>query len=115
MADLPFVLQLEAEMRTRIAAATPEDRGVVLPRAKKALPTIMVRKPNGTAIRPAKLCPPPIEGHKWHYHEKEWLSVPIAVHPSDDYRVRCAAVKRGAVAFSFDSASQTTREVPKTA
>lgn len=50
------------------------------------------RKPKWKKADP-KARPSAIIGRKWHYYEGEWLSVPMPVHISDDYLMRCHATK----------------------
>ena len=45
------------------------------------------------AERPVK--PRAIAGHRWHWYEKAWVSVPEPVHICDDHVVRIEAQKAG--------------------
>jgi hypothetical protein len=59
------------------------------------------------AKRPAR--PKAVPGMEWHWWQGAWISVPVAVHVSDDYRVRIKAAQAGATSFRFDPEAQRTR------
>lgn len=102
--DLGYVLQLEAderELRKKANAPTPgrldwEARQ----RASAAARTARLRKGAETAV-PRTKRPPVVPGMVWHYYKKSWISVPPAVHVSDDVRNRCAAWLKGAVRAEY--------------
>ena len=86
--DMPHVLTIEAEARRR----APPLGNIEVPAAR-----VVKVQANKPTTRPKK-----VEGRKWHWYEGEWLSVPEPCHVSDDYMLRCAAVKKGAKAFVYD-------------
>jgi hypothetical protein len=50
--------------------------------------------------------PQPIAGRLWYWHAAQWVSVPPACHPADDYICRCEAVLKGATGFVFNQETQ---------
>ncbi len=95
--DLAYVLTLEASIRTQ--------RGMLLVPPK---PVRKYFKPSGKkpkVERPPK--PEHVDGRVWVWFEEAWLSIPEAIHPSDDWMVRAAAVKAG-LSVRYDSGRQQT-------
>lgn len=94
--DMPYVLQVEEQLRA-VRAQTVDPRG-----SAAGAGTL--------AERPVKLSrPPAVAGREWHWVKAEWISVPVACHVADDYRVRVQKQALGAVRFEYDPAVRMVR------
>lgn len=100
--DLKFVLR----QQTDAMAALP----VSLALEKVLTPAAGTRGPKKSGPRPPQ--PQNIIGRKWFWYREQWVSLPLACHPSDDWRVRAAAVlKDPQVRFVYDPKSDKTLPV----
>ncbi|HEX8348368.1 MAG TPA: hypothetical protein VF598_00270, partial [Hymenobacter sp.] len=115
--DLNYVLALESrerEMREKVPAT--KSRGLLdweaRQKARRAELAARLERnrlaaaENGTAVMPKK--PKDIKGMVWHYYQKQWVSVPVPVHVSDDCRRRCCAYLRGAVRSEYQRHADET-------
>lgn len=94
MRDFAYVRQLEDEMQGR-KPEVPET--VVVPRRVAA------------AIKSRGDRPEAVAGRSWHWWGDSWLSLPEAVHCSDDWMVRAAVVSQHPGArFVYDEVAQRT-------
>lgn len=98
MEDFELARQLEDE-RDRQMPAAPYSR---TRRAFKPLPA----RGLPASERPPK--PPADAGRRWYWYAEQWVSVPEAVHASDDYIERCRHVLAGAKSFVYDPEKQMT-------
>lgn len=91
--DKPLVRSMEDEARGQVV-----------------LPKFIPKKRYARSERHQK--PPPIEGRVWHRWKDDWLSVPLPVHISDDYMVRCRIVAEHPHAqFVYDPVTKRTLSV----
>jgi hypothetical protein len=72
--DLPYVLTLQA---STVIARPVDEKPVELMRVS-------------THTRRQK--PAPVQGLSWYWFKGQWVAIPPAVHPSDDWQVRAAAL-----------------------
>lgn len=94
LADLPYVLAVEkTEYDLHMASNPKYEAPEILPGRTRAKPK----------ERPAK--PAHIKGMRWHWYTGKWISVPTAIHVSDDYMLRCEALGKTA---RFDPELQQT-------
>lgn len=97
MKDMPYVEALEARERLvyeNTLAAKPE----LAPAPRKVKEHVARVR---STSRPEK--PAVAEGQEAVWYQDQWVVVPVACHVSDDQRVRCAAVLKGAKAFRYDA------------
>ncbi len=95
-ADLSYVLEIERRERVfRAGEAAKQLQEIINQPAIEVLAVVEPAKPQ----RPPK--PERIFGKVWFWFKDQWVSVPPACHPSDDWQVRCQAVLDGATRFVF--------------
>ncbi|MFA9216826.1 MAG: hypothetical protein ACEQSK_06940 [Sphingomonadaceae bacterium] len=92
--DLPYVLELEAQERALRRAAPPLPSTPV----PKVVTARMARERSSI---PKPVRPPNVPGMEWHYVVNQWQSIPVAVHVSDDWKVRMRRYQAGAVRFEY--------------
>lgn len=105
--DLPTVLAQEEQLQAQYEAAIAANPAL----APKVAPRVQnPPKPRKARLLAGERPPKPedVPGRVWHWYEDGWLSVPEPVHASDDWMLRCAAVKAGAVSARYDPAQQKT-------
>jgi hypothetical protein len=94
--DLDYVLEVEARERELRAAAALPAAPLPLVRARRAE---RAERAVPVGARPPR--PMAVDGMEWHWWEGAWISVPVACHVADDYRVRIEKWLKGAVRFVF--------------
>lgn len=93
--DKPCVRQMEDEA---------QGRKPVLPRIQPVVPRRV-----SAAVKRAVDRPEAVEGRSWHWWEGAWLSLPEAVHCSDDWMVRARVVaEHPSAVFIYDPIAQRT-------
>jgi hypothetical protein len=103
-ADMPFIMAQQDEAKALSAGSERPPRGRKPPKP---------RKPVSAASKPPKERPEPVQGRQWKWYKDAWISLPDAVHPSDDWMVRAEAVLRNPEAtFYYDTVLQRTLEAP---
>jgi hypothetical protein len=65
-----------------------------------------MRTPRLVIKKPVRKPPADVPGRLWYWHANQWVSVPPAICPADDYKVRCQAFLDGATHMKFDSTTQ---------
>lgn len=108
--DMPMVLQIEAAERelhgdmTDYAALAQHKK-----QAKVKQPYVKQIKPETERLKPLRPPKPrDVFGMTWLMLDGAWFSTPDPVHPSDDWKLRCAAIKNGAKRFAYDKALGVT-------
>jgi hypothetical protein len=56
-------------------------------------------------------CPQFIPGRMWYWYDDQWVSVPPACHPADDYKERCRHVLAGATSFQFNAVTEMVEPI----
>lgn len=61
------------------------------------------------AVRPPK--PAEVPGKLHYWYKGQWVMVPHACHPADDWKLRCEGVLAGAMEFRFNEVTQMVEPV----
>ena len=87
-----------------------EDQNQVI--KPEALERVAVRRVRLSAATDKPLKPKAVAGRSWHWWKGAWLSLPEAVHSSDDWMVRAAVVtEHPSARFVYDPVQQRTLSV----
>ena len=127
LSQLPFMsaFSCRADWEMRARSHYAKDMAFILAKQDEAKALAMASGQLETYQRPVKVRrapvstkprsdrPEPVQGRQWKWYKDAWISLPDAVHPSDDWMVRAEAVLRNPEAtFYYDTLLQRTLEAP---